>query len=178
MLSLDLPPVISGCSCYPSGVNTTECPPGQGPCICDPNTGTCPCLPNVTGRACDRCTDGHWNLVPGRGCEPCDCDHRTSHGSHCDQARHFKVSKLILSISCHFSRISHFFKDHWFLLVLETKIWAQDDCACFICSPLPLHSSCLQPPTMEQTAALPHDCLASWFMRTPNVHDITLWHAS
>ncbi|XP_035866682.1 laminin subunit beta-4 isoform X1 [Phyllostomus discolor] len=82
------------CSCYPSGVNTTECPLGRGPCICDPNTGTCPCLPNVTGRTCDHCTDGHWNLVPGRGCQPCDCDPRTSHGSHCDQVTGQCLCKL------------------------------------------------------------------------------------
>ncbi|XP_036926552.1 laminin subunit beta-4 isoform X1 [Sturnira hondurensis] len=82
------------CSCHPSGVNTTECPPGQGACLCDPNTGTCPCLPNVTGRTCDRCTDGHWNLVPGRGCQPCDCDPRASHGSHCDQVTGQCLCKL------------------------------------------------------------------------------------
>ncbi|XP_030897810.1 laminin subunit beta-4-like [Leptonychotes weddellii] len=75
------------CSCHPSGVNPAECPPGRGACLCDPDTGTCPCLPNVTGQACDRCADGYWNLVPGRGCQPCDCEPRTSHGSHCDQAR-------------------------------------------------------------------------------------------
>uniref|UniRef100_M3Z3G3 Laminin subunit beta 4 n=1 Tax=Mustela putorius furo TaxID=9669 RepID=M3Z3G3_MUSPF len=73
------------CSCHPSGVNPAKCPPGRGACLCDPDTGTCPCLPNVMGRACDRCADGHWNLIPGRGCQPCDCDPRTSHGGHCDQ---------------------------------------------------------------------------------------------
>nr|XP_025728478.1 laminin subunit beta-4-like [Callorhinus ursinus] len=73
------------CSCHPSGVNPAECPPGWGACLCDPDTGTCPCLPNVTGRACDRCADGYWNLVPSRGCQPCDCDPQTSHGGHCDQ---------------------------------------------------------------------------------------------
>ncbi|MBZ3884468.1 Laminin subunit beta-4 [Sciurus carolinensis] len=73
------------CSCHPSGVSPTVCPPGEGACLCDPITGACPCLPNVTGLACDRCADGHWNLVPGRGCQPCDCDHRTSQSSHsCD----------------------------------------------------------------------------------------------
>ncbi|KAF6301811.1 laminin subunit beta 4 [Rhinolophus ferrumequinum] len=73
------------CSCHPAGVNATACPPGQGACLCDPDTGTCPCLPNVTGWTCDRCADGYWNLIPGRGCQPCDCDPRTSHSSHCDQ---------------------------------------------------------------------------------------------
>ncbi|KAM8764549.1 LOW QUALITY PROTEIN: laminin subunit beta-4 [Rhynchonycteris naso] len=72
------------CSCHPSGVNTTDCPPGQGACLCDPDTGTCACLPSVTGRICDRCADGSWNLVPGRGCQPCDCAPQT-HGTHYDK---------------------------------------------------------------------------------------------
>ncbi|KAG8508491.1 Laminin subunit beta-4 [Galemys pyrenaicus] len=71
------------CSCHPSGVSPSECPPDQGACRCDPDTGSCPCLPNVTGQTCDRCAEGSWNLVPGRGCEPCGCDPRTSHSSHC-----------------------------------------------------------------------------------------------
>ncbi|KAI5194349.1 Laminin Subunit Beta-4 [Manis pentadactyla] len=73
------------CSCHPSGVNPTECPPSRGACLCDPDTGACPCLPNVTGQACDHCADGYWNLIPGRGCQPCDCDPGTSHSNRCDQ---------------------------------------------------------------------------------------------
>ncbi|XP_021791861.2 laminin subunit beta-4 [Papio anubis] len=73
------------CSCHASGVSPVECPPGGGACLCDPVTGACPCLPSVTGLACDRCADGYWNLVPGRGCQSCDCDPRTSQSSHCDQ---------------------------------------------------------------------------------------------
>ncbi|KAM9699005.1 LOW QUALITY PROTEIN: laminin subunit beta-4 [Dama dama] len=73
------------CSCHPSGVSPTECPPSGEACLCDPDTGTCPCLPSITGRTCDHCADGYWNLVPGRGCQPCDCDPRTSLSSRCDQ---------------------------------------------------------------------------------------------
>ncbi|XP_069317964.1 laminin subunit beta-4 [Eulemur rufifrons] len=73
------------CSCHPSGVNPAECPPGGGACLCDAVTGRCPCLPNVTGLACDHCADGYWNLVPGRGCQSCNCDPQNSQSSHCDQ---------------------------------------------------------------------------------------------
>uniref|UniRef100_A0A2K6GEB6 Laminin subunit beta 4 n=1 Tax=Propithecus coquereli TaxID=379532 RepID=A0A2K6GEB6_PROCO len=73
------------CSCHPSGVNPAECPPGEGACLCDAVTGRCPCLSNVTGLACDRCADGYWNLVPGRGCQSCNCDPQNSQSSHCDQ---------------------------------------------------------------------------------------------
>ncbi|XP_046526448.1 laminin subunit beta-4 isoform X1 [Equus quagga] len=82
------------CSCHPSGVNPAECPPDQGACLCDPDTGTCPCLPNVTGQACDHCADGYWNLIPGRGCQPCDCDPQTSHSRHCDQVMGQCLCKL------------------------------------------------------------------------------------
>ena len=83
--------VLLGCSCHPSGVSPTECPPGGEACLCDPDTGTCPCLPSVTGRTCDHCAVGYWNLVPGRGCQPCDYDLRTLLSSHCDQARNFQL---------------------------------------------------------------------------------------
>lgn len=83
--------VLLGCSCHPSGVSPTECPPSGEACLCDPDTGKCPCLPSVTGRTCDHCADGYWNLVPGRGCQPCDCDPRTSLSSRCDQARNFQL---------------------------------------------------------------------------------------
>ncbi|XP_003782634.1 laminin subunit beta-4 [Otolemur garnettii] len=73
------------CSCHPSGVNPAVCPPGGGACPCDPVTGECPCLPHVTGLGCDHCADGYWNLVPGRGCQPCNCDPWNSQSSHCDQ---------------------------------------------------------------------------------------------
>eukprot|EP00069_Balaena_mysticetus_P004207 bmy_17242T0 len=71
-------------------MSPSECPPGGGACLCDPDTGTCPCMPNVTGRACDHCADGCWNVIPGRGCQPCDCDPWTSLSRHCDQARDFQ----------------------------------------------------------------------------------------
>ncbi|XP_042540732.1 laminin subunit beta-4 [Dipodomys spectabilis] len=73
------------CSCHPSGVNPPACPPDAGVCLCDPVTGVCPCLPHVTGLACDSCADGYWNLVPGRGCQPCNCDPQGSQSSRCDQ---------------------------------------------------------------------------------------------
>ncbi|XP_074050024.1 laminin subunit beta-4 isoform X2 [Macrotis lagotis] len=73
------------CTCNPSGVNHTTCPMGDGACLCDPTTGSCPCLPNVIGLACDQCAEGYWNLIPGRGCQFCECDPQHSHSAHCNQ---------------------------------------------------------------------------------------------
>lgn len=129
--SLTFAPVIAGCSCHPAGVNATACPAGQGACLCDPDTGTCPCLPNVTGWTCDHCADGYWNLIPGRGCQPCDCDPRTSNSSHCDQARKLLKSSCVFPVPVPYE---HFFKECCSLrvgMVLETKVWAPGDHACF-----------------------------------------------
>ncbi|KAF4020071.1 hypothetical protein G4228_011820 [Cervus hanglu yarkandensis] len=90
----------AGCSCHPSGVSPTECPPSGEACLCDPDTGTCPCLPSVTGQTCDHCADGYWNLVPGRGCQPCDCDPQTLLSSRCDQARNFQLPMLTGQCPC------------------------------------------------------------------------------
>ncbi|TKC35705.1 hypothetical protein EI555_014030, partial [Monodon monoceros] len=88
----DLPPkdgsVLPGCSCHPSGVSPSECPPGGGACLCDADTGTRPCMPNVTGQACDHRADGCWNVIAGRRCQPwdpCDCNGKDSQKHICDQ---------------------------------------------------------------------------------------------
>ncbi|KAM6151998.1 LOW QUALITY PROTEIN: laminin subunit beta-4 [Erethizon dorsatum] len=70
------------CSCQPPGASPVDGPPAGGACLCDLVTVACPCLPNVTDLACDHRDDGYWNLVPGRGCQPCDCDPRTPQSSH------------------------------------------------------------------------------------------------
>ena len=39
---------------------------------CQPHLGQCPCKPGVTGRVCDQCMPGHYNLSED-GCTSCDC---------------------------------------------------------------------------------------------------------
>ncbi|XP_063823470.1 laminin subunit beta-1-like [Ostrinia nubilalis] len=34
----------------------------------------CPCFNNVKGVNCDQCTDNHWRIAVGTGCDPCECD--------------------------------------------------------------------------------------------------------
>lgn len=50
----------------PSGVSVTAHPLGGEVCLCDPVTGACPHLTHATDFVCDHCTDGYWNLIPGR----------------------------------------------------------------------------------------------------------------
>ncbi|XP_037959166.1 laminin subunit alpha-1 [Teleopsis dalmanni] len=52
--------------------------------ICDKRSGQCACLPNVTGRRCDKCKSGHWNLTEGVGCHDCHCDSAGSRGHECN----------------------------------------------------------------------------------------------
>ena len=51
--------------------------------------GQCPCKANVTGRVCDQCTEGSYNLqaLDADGCTPCECNREgTINGSQaCDQ---------------------------------------------------------------------------------------------
>ncbi|XP_033151119.1 laminin subunit alpha-1 isoform X1 [Drosophila mauritiana] len=51
---------------------------------CDKRTGQCACLANVTGRRCDKCRPGHWNLTAGEGCRDCRCDPHGSRGHECN----------------------------------------------------------------------------------------------
>lgn len=52
---------------------------------CNRQTGQCHCRPNVTGRACDHCVAGFWNLESSRnGCRQCQCNAVGSHDMHCN----------------------------------------------------------------------------------------------
>lgn len=55
------------CNCSVLGTNFTR---GS----CDRTTGQCPCFNNVMGINCDQCTENHWRIALGTGCDPCDCD--------------------------------------------------------------------------------------------------------
>ncbi|XP_030377128.1 laminin subunit alpha-1 [Scaptodrosophila lebanonensis] len=52
--------------------------------ICEKRSGQCACLANVTGRRCDKCKSGHWNLTHGVGCLDCRCDPYGSRSHECN----------------------------------------------------------------------------------------------
>ncbi|XP_013412469.1 laminin subunit gamma-1 [Lingula anatina] len=71
------------CQCYPRGSRRPASAP-DGVLLCEARTGQCPCLPYVTGRQCDRCQDGYYNIDSGNGCEMCMCDPVGSTALTCD----------------------------------------------------------------------------------------------
>ncbi|XP_045763447.1 laminin subunit beta-1 [Maniola jurtina] len=65
------------CNCSVLGTNFT-----QG--SCDRTTGQCPCFNNVMGINCEQCTENHWRIALGTGCDPCDCDPVGSTSPQCN----------------------------------------------------------------------------------------------
>lgn len=66
------------CQCDPLGTNSTS---GS----CDRYTGQCPCYENVIGVRCDECSENHWKIASGEGCEACDCDSIGSSSEQCNR---------------------------------------------------------------------------------------------
>lgn len=66
---------IPECHCNPIGSLAQNC---------DKRNGQCFCRENVTGRTCDKCSDGFWNLESGNGCESCACNINGSINSSCN----------------------------------------------------------------------------------------------
>ena len=70
-VSLDSKSACSRCTCYAPGVTN------GGDCSRDPVTaGQCMCKSFVTGRDCDQCVSGYYNLSSSNpnGCQPCLCN--------------------------------------------------------------------------------------------------------
>lgn len=74
-IPLSDPNACLSCDCTTAGVaNTSDC--RRGDSVGGGDSGECTCLPFVTGRTCDTCLDGYYNLNESNegGCEPCLCD--------------------------------------------------------------------------------------------------------
>ncbi|XP_059361476.1 laminin subunit beta-1b isoform X2 [Carassius carassius] len=70
------------CMCHLVGSSRQSCVDGL--CECDRVSGHCPCLPGVVGQQCDRCAPNTWNIISGKGCQPCQCHPEHSYTASCD----------------------------------------------------------------------------------------------
>lgn len=69
------------CQCYSPG--TVELDDGAV-APCNQLTGHCNCKPHVTGRNCDKCEEGYYQILSGDGCTACNCDPEGSYNRTCD----------------------------------------------------------------------------------------------
>lgn len=51
---------------------------------CDQFSGHCTCKPHVTGRNCDKCEDGYYDIDSNEGCKACNCHPDGSFNRTCD----------------------------------------------------------------------------------------------
>lgn len=70
--------LIVECDCHLLGTNQTVK-------FCDRFSGQCPCLANVRGTFCEFCTENHWKIASGEGCEHCQCDPIGSVSEQCNE---------------------------------------------------------------------------------------------
>lgn len=76
LFSLSVFRFVSDCRCNPYGSLSRSC---------DKHSGQCLCRGNVTGRTCDKCNDGFWDLQVTRGCISCECNAIGSRDTNCSQ---------------------------------------------------------------------------------------------
>ncbi len=70
------------CLCYAPG---TKKPSADYEVLeCQQTDGQCQCLPHATGKRCELCEPGYFNLTSGQGCERCNCDVEGSSNNTCD----------------------------------------------------------------------------------------------
>lgn len=68
------------CNCFPPG--TVE--GNNDVSTCDQTTGFCTCKAYVTGRNCNQCENGYYNIESWNGCQSCNCDSVGSWNQTCD----------------------------------------------------------------------------------------------
>ncbi|XP_065313132.1 laminin subunit gamma-1-like isoform X2 [Gordionus sp. m RMFG-2023] len=75
------------CDCYLSGTQQIAVQSDSASItglLCNSKTGYCPCLDRVTGRRCDLCEPGFWDVRSGTGCRSCGCHPHGSSNITCD----------------------------------------------------------------------------------------------
>lgn len=82
---LEITTIIFESKCFFLCITECHCNPlGSLAQNCNKQSGQCFCRENVTGRACDKCSDGFWNLESGNGCQSCACNINGSIDTSCN----------------------------------------------------------------------------------------------
>ncbi|XP_063067162.1 laminin subunit gamma-1 [Engraulis encrasicolus] len=76
---------------------------------CHPVTGMCRCLAEVTGRDCSQCEPGFYNLIPGLGCQRCNCNPVGSSSPACHPITGQCVCRMgVQGTACDSCRLGYF----------------------------------------------------------------------
>lgn len=93
------------CDCFTEGtVGTLD--------TCDLKSGQCHCKPSVSGRTCNTCKDGTYDLVAGNlfGCKDCNCDiGGSAHGVCHKETGQCKCHARITGRTCSETVTTHYF---------------------------------------------------------------------
>lgn len=104
-LNLTNPLGCDECDCFTEGtLGTLD--------TCDSKTGQCACKPSTTGRICNECKDGTFDLVSGNlfGCKDCDCDIGGSVNGMCNkETGQCKCHPRVAGRKCSQPVTTHFF---------------------------------------------------------------------
>ncbi|XP_059472124.1 laminin subunit gamma-1 isoform X2 [Neocloeon triangulifer] len=93
------------CQCNGLGTERTK----EGPFACDQISGQCRCKPYVTGKNCDVCEDGFYNINSGEGCQACNCDPIGSLDGTCDMTTgQCKCRPGVTGLRCDVCETFHF----------------------------------------------------------------------
>ena len=115
---------------HPPGVSLSD-PSSCSPCDCDPegitnngvcqmadnmdgtDSGQCSCKPLTTGRRCDQCVSGFYNISRDNpdGCDPCSCETRGTVGSSisCDvETGQCECKPNVVGLNCSSCTENHF----------------------------------------------------------------------
>lgn len=104
-LNLTNPLGCDECDCFQDGtLGTLD--------TCNSKTGQCPCKPSVSGRVCNECKDGSFDLLGGNvfGCRDCGCDIGGSLNELCNKENgQCKCKPRITGRTCSQPITTHYF---------------------------------------------------------------------
>ena len=146
-VAIDAPDACEACDCHLPGVTNSGSCESQGV-----NAGLCSCKPFTTGRTCDTCLTGYYNLSVSNsdGCESCDCDSQGTVGGalSCDQQSGQCLCKPnVVGRAC-----SNCAAGHYGLSLAGEEGCLQCDAQCVEC-----------------TGPGPTNCLVSYYLHTYNI---------